>query len=120
MAALVDLLRDALEREITVHLSPTDHHLAAQRWRSSLSQDQVPGIPALASQQRWPVLSSWRWLVPTPNRQSLLSSDVDGSSAIPTQRERGSDLAYRAVLPRHMGFALCQALKGALSEKGGV
>ena len=42
-----------------------------------------------------------------PNRESLLSTDVQGSSAIPTARERGWDLGYRGVLPKSLGATLC-------------
>ena len=44
-----------------------------------------------------------------PGREPLLSVDVDGSSVTGTGRERGSDLAYRAVLPIKLGNALCAA-----------
>ena len=43
-----------------------------------------------------------------PSRESLLSVDVDGSSATATSRELGSDLAYRGILPRNLGRVLCQ------------
>ena len=48
-------------------------------------------------------------LVVLPGREPLLSVDVDGSSVTGTGRERGSDLAYRAVLPIKLGNALCAA-----------
>ena len=45
--------------------------------------------------------------MPLPSREPLLSVDVQDSSAIPTARERGWDLAYRGVLPKSLGATLC-------------
>ena len=109
MAPLVDLLRDALEADLSQHVATDALLQAAADWRGSLPRDRVPSPPPLASQNRWPLLSAWRWLVPIPDRESLLSVDVNGSSAVSTSRETGSDLAYRGVLPLQLGVALCRS-----------
>ena len=117
VAPLVDLLRDALECELTRRESGPILAAAAETWRRSLPLARAPNTPSLRQQTRWPLLSAWRWLIPLPVREELLSADVDGSSAASTRRERGSDLAYRGVLPRAPGAALCKLASSPLLEE---
>ena len=106
LSPLVDMLRDDLEVELQ-QVRPLDTLVAAaQQWRARVEHSLIPPVgPAAAA--RWPVLSAWRWLIPLPHRESLLSTDVQGSSAIPTARERGWDLGYKGVLPKSLGATLC-------------
>ena len=106
LAPLVDMLRDDIEAELQ-QVRPFDILVAAaQKWRTHVEPSLLPAAsPAVSA--RWPVLSAWRWLVPLPSREPLLSVDVQDSSAIPTARERGWDLAYRGVLPKSLGATLC-------------
>ena len=100
LSPLVDMLRDDLEVELQ-QVRPLDTLVAAaQQWRARVEPSLVPPVsPAAAT--RWPVLSAWRWLIPLPNREPLLSTDVQGTSAIPTAHERGWDLA------KSLGTSLC-------------
>ena len=101
MTPAVDLLRDDMEAELAGLDSTPTLLAAAQVWRHRL----LARRPALvlrpcteADSQRWPILSAWRWLIALPGREHTLSVDVAGSSAVPTSRECGSDVAYRGVL----------------------
>ena len=114
MAPLVDLLRDAIETELSAAATARALQEAAALRRNTAGD--APPPPPLASQQRWPILSQWRWFVPIPSREELLRHDVDGSSAPSAQKELGSDLAYRCILPRGLGLALCNSTESELSS----
>lgn len=53
------------------------------------------------------MLAAWRFLVPIPQRESYLSSDVGNSSRAAVQVELLFDLGYRAVMSLELGKALC-------------
>ena len=114
MAPLVNQLRDSLERVLSSRHDPEALLRAAGAWRSTLPQVALPSTEAA---NRWPLLSAWRWLVPLPARESILSLDVQGSSSASTQLETGSELAYRGVLPRHLGAALCKLSGEELGDR---
>ena len=106
MTPLVDILRDDLELQLRQHATVQEHSAAALRWRESLARTNPSHAPGPCSHeqiQRWPILSSWRWIVAIPTREASLSVDINESSSTATERERGSDLAHRAVLPKWMG-----------------
>lgn len=77
--------------------------LRVQRRRPSLAD-----IPP-AARARWPLLTTWGWLVPCPSREAAFSVDVGGHSAAATSAEEALDLAYRGVIPREFGRALLRA-----------
>ena len=117
MTPLVDILRDDLELQLRQHATVQEHSAAALRWRESLirtNPSHAPGPCSHEQIQRWPILSSWRWLVAIPTREASLSVDINESSSTTTGRERGSDLAHRAVLPKWMGAFLCKLTSGDL------
>ena len=64
----------------------------------------------LVDQLRDAVEAELRSIVSEHSHELQLSQDVEGSSAAATSRELGSDLAYRGVLLRHFGRALCVLL----------
>lgn len=109
LAPAADMLRDDIEAELQTLATADSLHQAAQAWQHQARADALPIQCAAQDALRWPILSAWRWLVVLPGREPLLSVDVDGSSVTGTGRERGSDLAYRAVLPIKLGNALCAA-----------
>ena len=109
LAPAADMLRDDIEAELQSLASADALRQAAQAWQHQARADALPVQCAAQDTLRWPILSAWRWLVVLPGREPLLSVDVDGSSVTSTGRERGSDLAYRAVLPIKLGNALCAA-----------
>ena len=103
MSPLVDQLRDDMELELRQHATVQAHSAAALCWRELLNRaapNHVPGPCSPEQVQRWPILCSWRWLIPIPTREASLSVDFNGSSAIATEQERGSHLAHRGVLPK--------------------
>ena len=111
------LTRDAIETELSAAATAREVQKAAALWRNTAGD--APPPPPLASQQRWPILSQWRWFVPIPSREELLRHDVDGSSTPSAQKELGSDLAYRCILPRGLGLlglALCNSTESELSS----
>ena len=110
MAPLVDILRDDVEAELQAIQPLPALQAAAHTWRQRLHSTAPTSLPPPCSDGaavRWPVLSAWRWLVPLPGWEANLSTDVAGSSRVATNRERGSDLAYRGVIPRFLGVSLC-------------
>ena len=119
LAPATDMLRDDIEAELQTLASADSLHQAAQAWQRQARADALPIQCAAQDALRWPTLSAWRWLVVLPGREPLLSVDVDGSSVTGTGHERGSDLAYRAVLPIRLGNALCAAASmGAIAGAG--
>ena len=70
------------------------------------------GSVAPEVQARWPLLSAWRWLVPTLGREVILSADTGGHSAAAVCAEGECDLAHRGVLPAALGRAILQAARG--------
>ena len=60
-------------------------------------------LPA-SSIMRWPIPSAWKWIVRNPSREDVLRTAPDGQSD-PIQ-EGAFDLAYRAVLPAALGYAI--------------
>ena len=61
--------------------------------------------PTSAQQQEWPILSSWGWLISTPNHEQWLCPDIQ-HSAPGIARETAADLAYRGVMPAALGRLL--------------
>ena len=57
-----------------------------------------------SSSRRWPILSAWKWIVRNPLRENAFRSPLDGHSA--SIQEGAFDLAYRAVLPAALGYAI--------------
>ena len=117
MTPLVDILRDDLELELRQHATVQAHSAAALRWRESLSRTAPAHVPGPCSHEqilRWPILSSWRWLLAIPTREAYLSVDINESSSTATARERGTDLAHRAVMPKWLGAFLCKLTPGDL------
>jgi hypothetical protein len=53
-------------------------------------------------------LSAGRFLVPMPDREPVLSAEVNGSSKAAVAAEMASDLGYRAILPFALGQAVCR------------
>ena len=109
LAPVADMLRDDIEAELQTLATADSLHQAAQAWQHQARADALPIQCAAQDALRWPILSAWRWLVFLPGREPLLSVDVDGRCVTGAGRERGSDLAYRAVLPIKLGNALCAA-----------
>ena len=109
MRPLVDMLRDCLEQEFA-RLVPASVLLErAGTWRTTLeSQGRPLGRPDPVDARRWPILTAWRFLVPMPDREPVLSADVNGSSKAAVAAEMASDLGYRAILPFALGQAVCR------------
>ena len=109
MRPLVDMLRDCLEQEFA-RLVPASVLLErAGTWRTTLeSQGRPLGRSDPVDARRWPILTAWRFLVPMPDREPVLSADVNGSSKAAVAAETASDLGYRAILPFALGQAVCR------------
>lgn len=113
MRHLVDMLRDCLECELASLVQPSAFTEKASAWRHRLDQQgqaHVLGVLGRAEARRWPLLAMWRFLIPIPQRELTLSSDVGGSSAAAVASEAASDLGYRAVLCAEFGRALCSSV----------
>ena len=118
LAPLVNLLRDDMERDLAA-IAGSSHLLeAARRWQTSVQRrgGEHPPSPPPSVVERWPILAAWRWLVPIPAREALLSQDVAGSSAASANKECGTDLAYRGVLPKALGVAICHLSPASLED----
>ncbi|CAJ1371984.1 unnamed protein product [Effrenium voratum] len=111
MAPMADELRDALEQYFA-SLCSTDWWLDQARTTWGL---HAPAANAQA-RDRWPVLSAWGWAVCLEGRERLLGRDDGGHSAAGTLDERPHELAYRALVPKSLGHALCRACAPSLAE----
>jgi hypothetical protein len=106
---VADRVRDIVEAELLRAASADTLIAAANSW---WEEEEVRGGAVLrapvirSAEQRWPILTSWRWLVPMPSREAVFNADVDGHSSNGTAIEGANDLAYRGVLPRALGIAL--------------
>ena len=110
MKPLVDLLRDVLEQlnahGLMLRLAHVWHSDVQARGLGTIIGSVAPEVQA-----RWPLLSAWRWLVPTLDREVILSADTGGHSAAAVCAEGECDLAHR-VLPAALGRAILQAARG--------
>ena len=115
MKPLVDLLRDVLEQRLDqlnahglmLRLAHVWHRDVQARGLGTIIGSVAPEVQA-----RWPLLSAWRWLVPTLDREVILSADTGGHSAAAVCAEGECDLAHRGVLPAALGRAILQAARG--------
>ena len=84
MKPLVDLLRDVLEQRLDqlnahglmLRLAHVWHRDVQARGLGTIIGSVAPEVQA-----RWRLLSAWRWLVPTLDREVILSADTGGHSA---------------------------------------
>jgi len=109
MRSLADFVRDKVEAELLFDNSRVRLLDAAAAYRDSLDEQGRPHpLPAVDPRavSRWPVLSAWRWLVPLPGREELLSGLSEHGGAPAAAVEQEYDLAYRGVMPRALGLAL--------------
>ena len=81
----------------------------AAAWRSALQEsghDRYLGEAGRETQERWPILTAWRWLVIMADRESQLTAADDGHSAPTVLAEGQMDLGYRSAVPKALGRAL--------------
>ena len=111
-----DLVRDEVEAELAACGDPAELVAAGAAWWGQENDAWVihEGVPEEAM-HRWPVLSAWRWLVPTAGSETRCSGDVT-LSAPGTRAEGPCDLAYRCVLPAELG----RVLNGRAQDAGAV
>ena len=100
MQPLVEALRDDMEAELSRVATRARLVEAAAAARLSSHGGTYP------TSQRWPVLSAWRWLVPSSSEIEVFGAEVNGSSRETTRLEHGHDLAYRGIMPQELGRAL--------------
>ena len=120
MKPLVDLLRDVLEQRLDQLNAHGLMLRLAHVWHRDVQASglgTIIGSVAPEVQARWPLLSAWRWLVPTLDREVILSADTGGHSAAAVCAEGECDLARRGVLPdlvvpssRQLGARLCRMM----------
>ena len=96
MAPMADELRDALEQYFA-SLCSTDWWLDQAR-------------------TTWGLHAPAAWAVCLEGRERLLGRDDGGHSAAGTLDERPHELAYRALVPKSLGHALCRACAPSLAE----
>ena len=94
---------DAVEAILASLGSPTELIDAASEYYAKSPSPFLFDFPR-SSSTRWPILSAWKWIVRNPLREDVLRTALDGHSA-PIQ-EGAFDLAYRAVLPAALGYAI--------------
>ena len=64
-----------------------------------------PESPSESCVARWPILSAWHWLVRIPAKETALNEALSSGADI-SDLESPLDLAYRAVLPASLGYAI--------------
>ena len=108
---LVDQWRDGLEAELHSLCGAEVLLSCAASWRAEmgrLGRSHELGQVGAGVARRWPCLAAWRFAVPIPEREHILSSDVNSSSQSAVAAELPFDLAYRAVMCAELGRALCR------------
>ena len=116
MAQFADAARDAVESEIQLIAPAADFIDAAELWwadEEARGRGHHRAAVSLEDTRRWPILCAWRWFVPMPEREAVYGRDEGGRSAGGTLREGANDLAYRCVMPRVLGKAICRLAVGA-------
>lgn len=111
MRPLVDQWRDALEAELRSLCGEELLLARASSWRAEVGRQgrsHELGSIDIGAARRWPCLTAWRFAVPIPQREPILSSDVNSSSQSAVAAELPFDLAYRAVMCADLGRVLCQ------------
>ena len=98
-----DEICDSVEAILSNFGPSSDLIDAATQYYDKLSSPFFFDPPA-SSIMRWPILSAWRWIVRNPAREDVLRTAPDGQPD-PIQ-ESAFDLAYRAVIPAALGYAI--------------
>ncbi|CAE7770376.1 unnamed protein product [Symbiodinium sp. CCMP2592] len=112
MRPLVDHVRDLLEAELRLLVSPSQLFACAAEWRSGL---QLPALPP-ASAMRWPLLCAWHLLVSNPAREALLNADHQGRSSAGVEMEGAFELGHRGILSRELGRCLLREWDAGMEE----
>ena len=103
------VVRDTLEQELA--MDGAGQHLmdrAGEWWVEQASRNggaRRTEIP-LETARRWPILSSWRWVVPCPSFEAAIRAADVHSSAPGVAMETALDLAYRGIVPSCLARAV--------------
>ena len=70
--------------------------------------DGKPHPPSftIAYRTRWPALCAWGWLVSSAELEQRITEGTWDSSSGHVDKETSTDLAYRGVMPRDLGYAI--------------
>jgi hypothetical protein len=122
MAVYTERAGDAVEQELG-SCAPADGLIgAAELWwevEEARGRGHHRAAVSSAAASRWPILCAWRWFLPMEEREAAYGQDAGGRSADDVRQEGANDLAYRCVMPRGLGSALCSLAGGTSGESDG-